>query len=316
MDIQNRRTLKQASREALLRASYDPKKLILIHTGVILLVSLLVLVVDYLLERQISDTGGLGGLGTRTILETAQSVLRLGQIVALPFWQLGYLAATVEIARGRRADASTLLEGFRRFLPALRLMLIQGVVYLGIGFVAMYAGSFLFMMTPWAKPLMEAVQEAVGGGIADPDAMYAAVERVVEQVAGPIMVFFLLAFAVLAAPVFYRFRLTQYCLLEHTEKGALAAIQESRRRMRGNCLSMVKLDLSFWWFWALDLLVTGVSYLDLLLPLAGITLPWSAEVKYFGAFLLYSLCQLGLYWWRRNEVEVTYAYAYEALIQE
>ena len=88
MDIHDRRGLKAEAAERLASASYDPKKLILIHSGVQVALALLLALVQYLLDRKIGDTGGLGGMGTRSVLETIQAVLTIAQMTAAVFWQL------------------------------------------------------------------------------------------------------------------------------------------------------------------------------------------------------------------------------------
>jgi hypothetical protein len=84
---------------------------------------------------------------------------------------------------------------------------------------------------------------------------------------------------------------------------------------RGNRIALLRLDLSFWWFYLLDGMITALWFGSSLLPLLGITLPWSAEVNLFVFYGLYMICQLGLYLGFRNRVEVTYAHAYSALRQ-
>ena len=85
MNIRQRRQLKAAAARSLQNAAYDPKKLVLIHTAAVLIFFAVLAVVDYLLEQQIGSTGGLSGLGTRTILATAQQVLQLSEQILIPF---------------------------------------------------------------------------------------------------------------------------------------------------------------------------------------------------------------------------------------
>ena len=68
------RSLKAEADAALQAAAYDPQKLILIHTGVIMALSLVLTALDYLLEQQIGTTGGLSGMGTRSIRDTAHCI--------------------------------------------------------------------------------------------------------------------------------------------------------------------------------------------------------------------------------------------------
>lgn len=305
-------TLKDAARSRLANASCDPQKLIFSHTGIILLASLVLTVVDYLLEKGIGTTGGLSGMGLRSMLETVQTVLRYGQTIALPFWQIGYIYAILRVSRGEHASFGSLSEGFRRFRPVLRLKLCVGCLYFAIGMATSYISSTIFMLTPYSTPMMEKLMPLLEDEslLQDAAALEAAMLEVMDSVLVPLLVIFLLVFLVLALPVSYRLRMADRCLLDAPEEGALHAMRQSTRLTKGNCLKLVKLDLSFWWFYGLDALVTAVAYGDLIL---GAVTEKSSDVTYFGFFGLYLLCQLGLYCWRRNQVETTYALAYEAL---
>ncbi len=311
MDIRDRRSLKSAAAEALSAAPNDPQKLILLHTGIVLLLSLLLTVVDYLLEKAIAGTGGLSGMGTRSLLTTIQSCLRLAQMILLPFWQIGYTFVTMHFARREQALFGDLTVGFARFFPILRLYLLQGALYLAIAMVSSYVGSFLFMLTPWSVSLMSAAMELMNSG--SMETLDAVMESALTQAFVPLMICYLVVFLAVAAPFFYRFRLANFVLLDQPEKGALFALKTSRSLMRGNAMTLFKLDVSFWWFYALDLLVGIVCYADALLALLGVTLPVSADAAFFISFFAYLICQLGLYLWRRNEVSTTYALFYDAL---
>ena len=313
MDIRDRRSLKSAAAEALSAAPNDPKKLILLHTGIVLLLSLLLTVADYFLEKAIASTGGLGGMGTRSLLTTIQSCLRLAQMILLPFWQIGYTFVTMGFARREPAHFEDLAVGFARFFPILRLYLLQGALYLAIAMVSSYVGSFLFIMTTWSTPLMDAAMEMMNSG--SMETLDAVMDSALAESFAPLMVCYLLVFLVLAAPFFYRFRLANFILLDQPEKGALFALKTSRSLMRGNTMALFKLDVSYWWFYALDLLVGIICYADALLVLLGVPLPVGADAAFFISFFAYLICQLGLYLWRRNEVSTTYAVFYDTLKQ-
>ena len=314
MDLQNNRMLKTAAADALQAAPNDPKKLILLHSAAMLLLSLLLTVVDYLLEHAIADTGGLGGLGTRSVLSTVQSCLQLSQLILLPFWQIGYTYVTIKFARKEAAQPMDLCKGFFLFLPMLRLLLLQGLLYIGIGIAASNLGMILFSLTPWSAPFMSAAMDMMYGGGSAEDMSYA-MEKMQETGAVPLVICSILVFIAIAVPFFYRFRMAQYLLLDGKETGALAAMRTSGKLMRGNGIALFKLDLSFWWFYALDLLVTTICYADMLLAMLGITLPVDATFAFFATFVAYLAAQLALYWWRKNEVSTTYAYFYHVLSQ-
>lgn len=295
-----------------LAAAQDPKKIILLHTGATLLLSLLLILLDYLLEQRIGNTGGLSGIGTRSILETAQSVLQLARNLALPFWQMGYLYYTLKLAQGNDAGFSGLLQGFRRFGAVLRLkMLMAGLVFLVV-MISSYLSSSIFLLTPWSDPLLEALMPMFSGTV-DENAIMSIYESIPLSSVVPMMILFLVCFAALVIPIYYRYRMADLWLMDHPGRGALAALHSSRRMMHGNCIAVFKLDLHFWWFFLLELLVSLIGISDLLLMQLGISLPFDETVSYFVFFGAYLVLQMALYLWKQNEVSVTYAHAYEAL---
>lgn len=306
--------LRTAATGSLERAE-KPGRVILIHTGAILLISLLLTAADFLLNRQISTTGGLSGMGMRSILTTIQSMLRLTQAVLLPFWQIGYTYYTLQVAQGKPAGISDLTEGFRRFGPVLRLkMLMAGMAVLLI-FASTYVSSMLFMLTPWAAPMMQRMEELMASPM-DDQAFLEEIVAMAEDITVPVMVIFGICFLAGAIFLFFRFRLAELWLMDHPQGGALAALRESHDLMRGNWKAMLRIDLSFWWFYLLEVLVTVLCYGDVVLGTMGVEMTTDAFGSYILFYVLYLCAQLALYWWKRNEVAVTYAHAYLTLCPE
>lgn len=304
MDIRNIGQLKAAAREALASASYDPRKLMLIHTGASVGLALVLALVDMLLQDQISGTGGLGGVGSRAILETAQEVLMYAQVAATLFWQIGYVFISMQIFRRKTVGPRDLLEGFRQFGPVLRLRLMETFLYTGIALTCIYGASILFGMTPWAAPLEEAME------LGTEEALLLAA----EEVALPLTAFIAVFALVLMVPYSYRLRMTAYLVMDDPRMGARMAVRVSRMMMFKNRVNLFKVDLSFWWFYLLQALVGLVAYGDYLLPMLGVELPWTAEISYFVFLIPCYIGQLALFWWKGNEVQVTYAACYEALL--
>lgn len=298
---------------ASLQQTHNPGRVILVHTGAVLLLSLLLTVADFLLNQQISATGGLSGMGLRSVLTTVQSVLRLAQLIILPFWQIGYTYYTLNVARGQTAGFSDLLEGFRRWAPVLRLKALM----LGIGFLLALlctnVSSFLFMMTPWATPAMTKMEALMSGGTMTEDMMMEAIAAISQDIMVPVLVIFGICFLAGFLYLFFRFRLAELWLMAHPDGGALAALRNSSILMRGNCKAMFKIDLHFWWFYILELLVTVLCYGDVFLNALGMEMTTDAFGHYLIFFCLYIWAQMSLYWWKRNEVSVTYAHAYLTL---
>lgn len=317
MDIRNRSALKQAARQALSAAPYDPRKLILIHTGITAVLALLIAVLDFFLQNQIGNTAGLGGMGARSVLSTMQSVLTLVQVIALPFWQLGYQFATIRMARQQPAGPQTLLEGFRRFGALVRSALLQGLIYAAIGFISYYLCFQIYLMTPLAVPLYDLLLPMTQdttilttGLVLDEATMFAMLDAML-----PALILWLVVFELLSLVAYYQLRMMNYLMLDDPGMGAFAALRTSRAMTRGSRNSLFKLDLSFWWFYALEFLLAVIAYGDVLLSLLGVTLPFSGTVGYFLFYILYLVGQLVLYLWCKNPVQVTYALAYDTLRQ-
>ncbi len=311
MDIRNTRMLRQEAAQALGDRSY--RKWILLHIGITLGVGLALALVDYLLERQIGTTGGLSGVGLRAVLETVQSVLQLVQLVAMPFWQMGWIATVLRLARGQEGSMDSLMAGFWRFGPVLRLTILQGILFFVIMLGAGYAGATVFLMTPWAGPVVQLMTQDFS---ANPEAIMDAMAGAVAESMLPLLLICLGIFLLVATPVFYRVRLADMCLMDNGDGRALAAIAKSVALTKGNAWNLFRLDLSFWWFYVLNYLVALVAYGDLLLKAFGVFPELPVEIGAFGAYFLYAVCQLGLYGWRKTLVDATYVKAYDKLREE
>ena len=306
--------LRQKSAQSLAQAD-NPKSMILFHTGIVLLLAAIITLTDFLLEQAISNTGGLGGMAARSILSTVQSVLPILQGIALPFWQMGYTFYALQIAQNRNTNYRTFTEGFRRFGPVLRLNLFTGAVYMLVAMAATYASSFLFLMSPWGASLLEPLYQFSSGDAMDMEVLEQLMESISAEATLPILLVFIPCFLLLCAPFFYRYRMAAFWLMDHPQGGALAAMHTSRKLLQGKKMALFRMDLKFWWFYLLDLLVTAICYGDLILGELGIALPLSESAAYFLFFGIYLVCQLALYYQAKNEVSVTYAHLYLSLLE-
>lgn len=317
MDIRNHRALKSAAAEKLGQASYDPRKLALLHTGISVAAALLVALLDYYLGSQIETAGGLSGMGMRSVLGTVRTTLRYALNLALPFWQMGFVYASLKLARGERADFQTLPEGFRRFGAVLRLRLTEGFLYLVVGFVCMYVSSIVFSVSPFALPLAELMGPLMNTG--DIAAMQQMLTELpfeeLLRIMAPLFVIFGVLFLAAAAFLYYRFRMASLIVMDRPKTPALLALVASRRMTRRRRWALFKLDLSFWWFYLLAALAGIVCYGDVLLNILGVALPFSKDAAFFIFYLLGALVQLAVYWYGYSYVQTTYATAYEVLRQ-
>jgi uncharacterized membrane protein len=305
MDI---RSLKKSAQERLSNSSYSPARLALLNTGVAVALSLLITLVNFLLNRQISNTGGLAGIGTRTVLSSVQLILIIGGSIVMPFWDAGFLRAALCISRNESVGPTTLLEGFRRFGSVLRLTLLRGILCVLIGFFCLQAASAIFMMLPLSNNFMDEVFVLMESGAALDDA---AVEVLMPHL---FMVYVLWAvFAcIILIPLLYRFRLADWAIMDQTPR-ALAAFSLSGICTRGNRFSLFQLDLSFWWYYGLQLLAAILAYGDTLLTALGVNV--NANAAFFAFYILSLAIQLLIAWRFAPRVQTTYALAYENLLQ-
>ena len=316
MEILNPRQLKQQTAQRLSAASYPPQKLALLHTGIALGCSLVLTLISYFLNHQVSGTGGLAGIGTRSVLQSIQSILSMGLSVAMPFWEFGFIAAAMGYARQENVGFKDLCKGFRKFGPILRILLLQAMLYMLILVAATQLASILVMITPLGAGMMELVEslsqnaEFMQTGVF-PEAMLEPLIRA----AIPAYVATGVLFAVAAIPVSYRLRLATYMVLDGQNR-ALLAMLTSNRAMKGNCIGLFKLDLRFWWYWALQGVCGLLAFGDVLLPLVGVELPFGPDTAMFLFYGLQMAGSLALAWAWRAPVETAYALAYDVITKE
>ena len=315
MDIRNTRQLKEFSAGRLANAR-EGQKIILYFSLITIAVTALANVASYILSQQIAKTGGLGSMGVRSALTTVQTLLPFVQAVFLMCLTLGYLATMLRIARGQYASPNGMRLGFDRFWVLLRCTLLKGLIFGGVAVASLYVAMMIYMMTPLSNsavdilmPLVKSAGTSGQLGIMLDDATYTQLMSATT----PAMAIFGVLFLVLAAPLFYRYRMTDYLIIDRPGTGALAALRDSRMMMKGNRWNLFRLDLSMWWYYAAVLVSAAIAYGDQLLPALGISLPFSDTAAYFVFFGVYLAVIFAVYYFLRNRVEVTYALAYDSL---
>lgn len=291
------------------------KRIVLLWSGVAAALSLLTGLLSYLLGSGIAGTGGLSGIGLRSVLTTAQQILSTATTVALPFWALGYQRAMLHMARGIPANEKTLLSGFLRFGPGMRLMLLEGLLLGIVSVFAFYVIMLLLFMTPLAEPIYGVLEPVMDSLMADP---YSAMdEALMESMMDAMMPMALVSLGlclILILPLSYRLRLTQLRLMDDPRCGALEAIHTSFFLTRGNCLRLFRLDLGFWWFYLVEGAIAAISYGDNLLPLLGISLPISADTAFWLFYVAALAVQVVFYTAFHNRISATYALFYDSLL--
>ena len=313
MDLKNRKAVRAAAVQALDENPGRPKQVAGIYVAVTIGTSFLSMVLMALLDHRISQTGGLANMGLRSALSTVQTLLPVLQSLLLILLQLGYQKAALEITQHRAVNPRTLLQGAPRFATMIRALLLQYGLYTLLIILSMYGASFVFMSTPLSNsfyelmtPMMEDPDLLAEAMRSDPELLY----KMVSSLLPALPIFLVMAMAI-CAPFFYGYRMVSYCILNGGR--ARASMRESARMMKGHRLELLKLDLSFWWFYLAQGISTVVLYGDVILDTVGVMLPWSADVTYY-LFYGLSLVMEGLvYYCCLNRVEVAYATAYNIL---
>lgn len=297
-------TLKTSAAEHLAAAPYSPRKLTLLHTGGALGLSLILTIANYLLTKQIDTTGGLAGIGTRTVLSAIQMFLSIAGAAVIPFWEFGYFRAALNISRREPAQPTTLLEGFRRFGPVLRLLLLRGALFMTVAFLCLQGAATIFTMTPLSNSFMEAAESIIEAGTSvDPAVLDGLMVHMI-----PMYVLWAVLLCVILIPLMYRYRLADWAVMDDTFS-ARAAMKKSKRWMFLRRKKLFQLDLHFWWYYALQLLAGALAYGDEILSLLGISL--RGDWAFFGFYLLSMAVQLVTAWRFAPQIQTTYAIVYD-----
>lgn len=314
MDIYNPSEVKKAALRRL-RDAQAEKRVAAVYAGLTLGLSALVVLLTLVLELLIDQSGGLGGMGRRTVLISLQNIL---PVIAIPVnlcLELGYQAAMLRVARGQYVSPQSIRLGFDRFWVLLRCVLLESAILFGTCLGAIYLGSLIFMMSPFSDRAMALLQPLLENAtVLSPQVIPDS--GVYDQLMGamaPAFVLCLVLAAVLTVPLAFRYRMAQYVIIDKPGIPAMMALRQSRYMMKGNTGKLLKLDISLWWYYVLDVLARLLCYGDVILALVGVRLPWSDTVSYYGFFAAYLAVQFAIYYFLRNRVETAYAIAYDSI---
>ena len=306
MSIPSAKYLKKKASNRL-QSGNDPKKVVLVYAGIVALSSLVVTVVQDLLDSQISQTGGIQNIGTRSMLTTADTVLTIVQLLLVMCLTLGYTGSMLRIARGQYASPNSLKAGGERIWVLLRTRLLQMLIMTAAAFALCFLVVNVCLLTPLSNRMI-AVMGTVSAEalLADDLALMGLYSAML-----PLMLIYLVALVPLLWYFSCTYRMVDYLLIDRPQLGAFGVLRESRRMMQGNMKMMLRVDLSFWWYYLLQALVSVLIYLNMVLALFAIGLP--PEVLYWGTVALYLAADFALRYFFSNKVAVTYALFYDSL---
>lgn len=306
MSIPSAKYLKKKASNRL-QSGNDPKKVVLVYAGIVALSSLVVTVVQDLLDSRISQTGGIQNIGTRSMLTTADTVLTIAQLLLVMCLTLGYTGSMLRIARGQYASPNSLKAGGERIWVLLRTRLLQMLIMTAAAFALCFLVMNVCLLTPLSNRVI-AVMGTVSAEVllADDLALIGFYSAML-----PIILIYLVTLVPLLWYFSCTYRMVDYLLIDRPQLGAFGALRESRRMMQGNMKMMLRVDLSFWWYYLLQALVSVLVYLNMVLALFSIGLP--PEVLYWGTVVLYLAADFALRYFFSNKVAVTYALFYDSL---
>ena len=315
MDLNNRKSLKNTAKQRL-EASESAPKIALIFAGILAAVSLVLNLVSFLLEVQIDRSTGLSNIGLRSTLSTVQAFLSPLASLFLMGLTMGFTGTMLRTARGQFTSPQGMKIGFARFWVLLRSEILLGLFYFAAILIGSQLGFSLFLMTPLSNSFMGIVESMMGTGAAlDPMSllMDAAAEADLLLALTPMLLLTSLISLALMLPVYYRYRMTRYVILDNPGMGAVQSMRMSAMMMRKKHMAMFKLDLSMWWYYLGTLAAFLVGYATTFLALAGIQLPLSpmaAFLVFLGAYLVVGFL---VNFFLRPRMEVIVAGAYDAI---
>lgn len=310
------RALKSQAKEILKNTRPKYSTLVLQHSALTVGAVLVVTVINLILNHFMDQASGLSGLGTQGILQTIRLVLSVGVNVLTPFWSIGIVYTSILVSRKQSVRFSLLKQGFVRFGPVLRSFLLLGIVMTVLSFVLSNALTVCACFFPIPESVQNRIVEMNPQSVEDTYAVIASMDQgELMQIMLPMLVVQLLGAAVLSLYLNCRLWPMRYLLMDGEKKGAFQVFLQSNQLTRGHKWKLLWLDVSFWWYYAIQAALYAVSMLPAVLHYAGFSLPVSQQVLDFGCFALYAAGTLALVWAADAYVQTTFACAYNSLLQ-
>ena len=313
MNVHNREL---RARAAELAAEYrgPARRLVLLYCIVLAALTLGSSGLNLVLDTRIDTTGGLDGIGMRSILETIQQILSYINQFFGPFWSAGFLTAMIAMVRGREPQVRDLTNGFRRAFRVLFHVAFEATAAFMLLVAVVNLSSLLFLLSPMGAefnelmaPLLTDPNLITAEGLLN-EALISYQE--LSRLLLPMLVLTAAIYLPLCTLMAYSFRMSLYLVMDR-KIGAIPAHFLSIRLMRGHKWQLCKLDLSWWWYYLLGAACWMVGYLDLLLGLLGIPLPMNATVMFFVTLAAYCVLFTLLSLWKKCEVDASYVLFYE-----
>ena len=299
--------LKASGQGALERAGKRPRQLVMLYALVAGGVGLLCSLLGWVLSRQMDTATGLSGLGTRSALMAAQTVVSIVVAVASPLWDAGYMVTMLDVYRGKETGPRRLLWGFvqwKRMLVCGVFLLLQMFV---MSYLALMVSEMVYMLSPFSASLdLTVVEQALVTG--DASAVY---RRML-----PMLILAAVAVCAVVVYLLFRYQLVYYIMEDYPDIPGRRLLGASAVLIRGMKGQFFRLYLSYWWYFVLCLVGMVIPYLDVLLELAGIRLPVNGDLLAAGLYAVYLVFTCGVQILWKNQVQCSLAAAYTRLREE
>ena len=302
--------LKNDARLALLSVKNgNHKRIVFLYSIIVLGLSFINSLAYFIIDLLIQNTaGGLSGLDTTGTLKGIASIIDLLSTLATPFLTMSLMHCAIGFARQDPMEPKSLKEGFYRWGVFLRLILCQGIMYILMFYLAVVAASTLYFMLPNAGSTLLQVEPIVTqfqstGTVTDAQAL------LLVQTMWPMLVIMVVLYLIVMLPLSYGYRMSFYRIMDNNPPRARRAIAQSRAMMKGRKWKLFRLDLSFWWYYLLQGLVSAVMIIvaeQLYGVIPGADLLCSIVLCSF-LFLIYRIYLA--------YVETTYALFYDRILQ-
>lgn len=307
MVIQNYRDIKARAARTLSYTPWDVKKIVLVFGLVALCISPLLTGINALLLSAGENARGLSGLGVSSMLETAASVLNTAWMIFILFWTPGILYCALQLLREQDPWPRGLLRGFKKWAAFLKYNIL----------IALFIFALFMFISPVVSivslPFMGQFRELLLAAPETEADMIAYLETVpTRELALAVMPMLILMLGVMLAiliPLSYRVRMVDLLLLDEERLGVREAIRYSFKLTKGSCLQLLRLDLSFWWYY---LLIGIVSVLPMAseLPLFS---SWNATAAVLTCDTAAAVLGVGVYLLGLMKVKTAEAVAYDHL---
>ncbi len=313
MQKMNIGALKKRARVTLANTQPDYRKLVFLHGAVSAAVLVLIAFVNYLISLMDTTAGGISGMQTGAMLNTAEASLSLISSCVLPFWQVGIAFTSLLVVRQQAVNFSMLKQGFYRVWPLLRYGILLIAILFGVAMGSSYIMAIYMAVVPVPESVNAALIAITESQIVDPNAMLAQIPAEFWTYMLPGILLFMVVYLVVIIHILCRFRMSQYVILDGEGIGARMSMSISNSMTKGYKWDILKLELSFWWYYLIQFLLAAIVDVPYMMEALGVTLPLPTALLNLLVYLVYTALNLVLLYFAGAYVETTHACAFEFL---